>query len=163
MPRMSTVKLDLALFNEAMRVAGEPLPPPKKLSYRLLFGPDWRYSLLGYAYLRCVDNIVDSEEDTATSLELMAAQREFMATAYEADVKPEDLESFEHSGPGGDLGGERAVDGDGAGVGPYRRQGVPAEAVHVRLDTPFESGIPLLYRRSSALMSACIHIVCESL
>ena len=67
------------------------MPPQKKLAYALLFGFDWRYSMLGYAYLRCVDNVVDDVEDEATSLELMAEQRNFMATAYESTVKPEDI------------------------------------------------------------------------
>ena len=82
--------LDPSLFREAMRASGEPLPPLKKLSYALLFGADWRYSMLGYAYLRCFDDILDVGRDEATSLELMAAQRGIMAAAYEEGSEPED-------------------------------------------------------------------------
>ena len=71
------------MFREAMQASGEALPLAKKLSYALLFGADWRYSMLGYAYLRCFDDIIDAEKDEATSLELMAEQRRFMDAAYE--------------------------------------------------------------------------------
>jgi hypothetical protein len=98
MTTMSTGELDLALFRDAMRESGEPLPLPKRLFYRILFGADWRYSLLGYAYLRCVDNIVDSVEDTATSLEVIAAQRKFIAAAYEGALTPVDAEAPESYG-----------------------------------------------------------------
>jgi phytoene/squalene synthetase len=78
------------LFHEAKQASGEALPLPKRISYALLFGADWRYSMLGYAYLRCVDDIVDVGQDEATSLELMATQRELMDAAYEGTLKPED-------------------------------------------------------------------------
>jgi len=82
--------LDPTLFDEAMRASKEPLPLAKRLSYALLFGADWRYSLLGYAYLRCFDDILDVGRDEATSLELMAAQRKIMDAAYEGTLEQED-------------------------------------------------------------------------
>ncbi|MCH7665648.1 MAG: squalene/phytoene synthase family protein [Acidobacteria bacterium] len=88
---MSSSRLDPSLFRDAMRASGEALPLPKKLSYALLFGADWRYSMLGYAYLRCVDDMVDEEQDEATSLELMAEQRGFMDAAYEGTLEQEDV------------------------------------------------------------------------
>ena len=88
---MSSSGLDPSLFREAMRASGEALPFQKKLSYALLFGADWRYSMLGYAYLRCFDDIVDAEKDEATSLELMAAQRGFMDAAYEETLEQGDV------------------------------------------------------------------------
>jgi phytoene/squalene synthetase len=83
---MSSSRLDPSLFGDAMRASGEPLPLAKKLSYAILFGADWRYSLLGYAYLRLVDNVVDDGQDEATSLELLASQRGFMAGVYEGTL-----------------------------------------------------------------------------
>ena len=88
---MGISRLDPSLFREAMRASGEPLPLQKKLSYAVLFGADWRYSMLGYAYLRCFDDIIDDELDEATSLELMAEQRGFMDAAYEGTLEPEDV------------------------------------------------------------------------
>ena len=88
---MASGELDPSLFREAMQASGEPLPLQKKLVYRLLFGADWRYSFLGYAYLRCVDDTVDSVQDAATSLELMAAQRGLMAAAYEGILEKEEV------------------------------------------------------------------------
>ena len=72
-----------------MRASGESLPLQKKLAYALLLGVDWRYSFLGYAYLRCVDNAVDNGRDAATSFELMAEQRRFMDAAYEGTLEQE--------------------------------------------------------------------------
>lgn len=80
---MSASELDPSLFGEAMEASGEPLPLAKRTAFRLLLGEDWRYSLLGYAYLRCIDNTIDKVVDRATSLELMAAQRQFIAEAYD--------------------------------------------------------------------------------
>ncbi len=74
-----------------MRASGEPLALPKKLSYAILFGVDWRYSLLGYAYLRCVDDVVDHGEDEAASLELLATQRGFMDAVYEGTLGQEQV------------------------------------------------------------------------
>jgi phytoene/squalene synthetase len=88
---MSSTALDPLLFHDAMQASGEPLPLPKRLSYRVLFGADWRYSLLGYAYLRCVDDIVDSAEDPKVSLELMAEQREFIDKAYGGTLVEEEV------------------------------------------------------------------------
>lgn len=88
---VSSSELDPSLFSEAMAASGEPLPLGKRIAYRLLFGKDWRFSLLGYAYLRCIDNTVDDVEDRATSLELMAAQREFIAAAYEGTLETKEV------------------------------------------------------------------------
>lgn len=89
---MSSSRLDPSLFSEAMEASGEALPLQKKLAYALLFGADWRYSMLGYAYLRCFDNVVDIEQDEAISLEMMAEQRGLMAAAYEGTLEREGLD-----------------------------------------------------------------------
>ena len=82
--------LDPSLFREAMQASGEALPLPKKLAYAILFGRDWRYSMLGYAYLRCFDDILDVGRDEASSLRMMAEQRQIMAGAYDGKPEPED-------------------------------------------------------------------------
>jgi phytoene/squalene synthetase len=74
-----------------MKASGEPLPLPKMIAYRVLFGADWRYSMLGYAYLRCFDDIIDDKRDEASSLEMMASQREFMDAAYEGRLSQQEL------------------------------------------------------------------------
>ena len=88
---MGSSELDPSLFRDAMRASGEPLPLQKKLFYAVLLGKDWRYSLLGYAYLRFVDDVVDNGQDAAVSSELMTEQRAFIAAAYDGTLEQDEV------------------------------------------------------------------------
>lgn len=78
-------------FREALEASGESLPPLKRLFYVLFFGADWRYALLSYAYLRCVDDVVDNEAEVTASLELLASQKELIGAVYAGQVSAEEL------------------------------------------------------------------------
>ena len=82
--------LDPSLFREAMQASGEALAAAEEAGLSVLFGKDWRYSMLGYAYLRCFDDILDAGRDEASSLEMMAEQKAIMADAYDGKPEPED-------------------------------------------------------------------------
>lgn len=90
---MGTGPASESAFREALEASGEALPLTKRLFYKLFFGPDWRYALWSYAYLRCVDDVVDAESKVEQSLELVAAQKEFIQEVYDGRNDGHDLDA----------------------------------------------------------------------
>ena len=66
--------------------------------YGLLFRSRWRPALLGFAYLKLLDDAVDEEPDAVRALATLSAQRRLLAESY-ADWPPdEEQPSLDHYG-----------------------------------------------------------------
>jgi hypothetical protein len=50
--------------------------------YRSILGPDWRWAMLGFAYLKLVDNAVDKEGDSGRAKRVLDAQRALIRDVY---------------------------------------------------------------------------------
>ena len=50
-----------ALVREAFVSAGEKRFFLARILYRMVFGPDWQQAVLGFAYFKYLDNLVDDE------------------------------------------------------------------------------------------------------
>jgi len=83
-PRHATIRdgLSTPLFLEAFRASGEKRLWLTRLLYGAFFGPRWRPALLGFAYVKCVDNTIDREPDVGTAKAFLDRQRALLARAY---------------------------------------------------------------------------------
>jgi hypothetical protein len=79
---MGIRKLPRQILREAFRASGEKNYTLSKVFYASLFGSHWRYALLGFAYLKCLDNIVDEDLDTRRASATLAAQRDLLDQVY---------------------------------------------------------------------------------
>jgi hypothetical protein len=77
---MAAVTTELA--RDAFRDAGERRYLLSKLFYTLIFGRRWEAAMVGWAYIKCLDDAVDEEPDAARALAVVGAQRELMARVY---------------------------------------------------------------------------------
>lgn len=79
-----------ALVREAFRTAGERNYLLSKLFYSAIFGRRWEAALVGWAYIKCLDNAVDEEPVAEVALAVVARQRELLARVYDGrDVDPQ--------------------------------------------------------------------------
>jgi hypothetical protein len=81
----------LALVREAFRAAGEKRFPLARLLYAAVLGARWKQAVLGFAYFKCVDRLVDEDADAGRALAVLAAQRRLMRHVYAGAVAPEGL------------------------------------------------------------------------
>ena len=70
------------IVREAFSAAGEHHYLLSKLFYTGIFGRRWEVALVGFAYLKCLDNAVDEEPDAAEAFAVLASQRALIARAY---------------------------------------------------------------------------------
>jgi hypothetical protein len=73
------------LLREAFHASGERNFRLAKLFYSLLLGRGWSWAILGFAYMKCVDNVVDEDADVERARSYLAARRALMARAYGAE------------------------------------------------------------------------------
>jgi hypothetical protein len=71
-----------ALVREAFHASGEKHFLLSRLLYSTLFGAEWVQAILGFAYLKCLDNLVDEDPDADRALGLLAQQRSFIERIY---------------------------------------------------------------------------------
>ncbi len=64
-----------------------------RVVYSLAFGREWTWAMLGYAYMKVLDNVVDEDEDVARARAALAEQRRVLDAVYAGDRGPEGLES----------------------------------------------------------------------
>jgi phytoene/squalene synthetase len=69
----------VALVREAYRAAGEKRWPLGRAVWALLLGRHYRTALLGFAYLKCLDALVDGDSDGPRALARLARQRALLA------------------------------------------------------------------------------------
>ena len=74
------------LVREAFAAAGEKRFFLARVFYRTIFGADWKHAVLGFAYFKCLDTLVDEDPDARRALAVLAAQRRFIARVYAGDA-----------------------------------------------------------------------------
>jgi hypothetical protein len=77
-----TTDVSTALVREAFRNAGEHNYLLSKLLYSAIFGRRWELALVGWAYIKCLDNAVDEEPAADAALAVVETQRELLARVY---------------------------------------------------------------------------------
>jgi len=78
---------DLALVREAFALSGEKHFRIARRLYPLVFGRRWRETILAFAYLKCLDDLVDEDPDAGRALATIAGHRALIAAAY-GDAAP---------------------------------------------------------------------------
>ena len=73
---------DLTLVREAFHLSGEKHFAIARGLYPLVFGSRWTDAILAFAYLKCLDDIVDEDPDGERALATLARQRDVIAAAY---------------------------------------------------------------------------------
>ncbi len=71
-----------SVLREAYEAANEKHFHLARLFYRLLLGREWRYCLLGFSYVKCIDDIVDIDPRPERALTLLDAQLDLMKRVY---------------------------------------------------------------------------------
>ena len=80
---------DLELVREAFHLSGEKHFGIARWLYPLVFGDRWTDAILAFAYLKCLDDLVDEDPDRERALEMLARQRPLIAGAY-SGAPPDD-------------------------------------------------------------------------
>ena len=75
-------KLPKAVLLEAFRRSGEKNYLLSKVFYSALFGSGWKYALLGFSYLKCLDNAVDEDPVADRAWSVLVSQRELIDELY---------------------------------------------------------------------------------
>jgi hypothetical protein len=76
------MKPSLAFVREAFAAAGEKHFVLARVLYSTLFGADWGQAILGFAYLKTLDDLVDEDRDAGRAREVLAAQLRFIDRVY---------------------------------------------------------------------------------
>lgn len=79
--RMAAVSTQLV--REAFRNAGERRYLLSKLFYTAIFGRRWDVAMVGWAYIKCLDDAVDEEPAADKALAVVATQRDLLARVYD--------------------------------------------------------------------------------
>ena len=86
------------IVREAFYAAGERNYLLSKLFYTGIFGRRWEVALVGFAYLKCLDNAVDEEPDCDKAFAVLASQRELISREYSGKSSGEDITLLERYG-----------------------------------------------------------------
>jgi len=78
-----------SVLREAFGAANEKHFGLARVFYRLLLGPEWRYCLLGFSYVKCVDDIVDVDPVPDRALALLESQLDLMERVYSTEISTE--------------------------------------------------------------------------
>ncbi|MFQ5995623.1 MAG: squalene/phytoene synthase family protein [Acidiferrobacterales bacterium] len=78
--------LPKGLLREAFEASREKNYFANKFLHMAMFGSAWRFALLGYAYLKIIDNAIDEDEDVQRALAFFGAKRAFMRDVYAGRV-----------------------------------------------------------------------------
>lgn len=72
----------LALVREAFEAAREKHFLLARLLYPSIFGVRWRAAILAFAYLKCLDDLVDEDDDATRAIAQVERQRSLLARWY---------------------------------------------------------------------------------
>src|ERR1700752_117510 len=86
------------LVRAAFAAAGEKHFFLARLLYSTIFGAEWGQPILGFAYLKCLDDLVDDDLDSGRARALLATQRQFIERIYEGGPVADDLRPPERYG-----------------------------------------------------------------
>ena len=92
------VELPREVLLEAARESREKNFGLSRIVYALFFGREWSWAMLGYAYMKVLDNVVDEDEDVARARAALAEQRRILDAAYAGEMEPGGLASPERYG-----------------------------------------------------------------
>lgn len=85
-------KLPKQVLKEAFRASKEKNYTLSKILYSYILRlRDWEYSFLGFAYLKCLDNLVDEDIDAERSWSSLAYQKELINEIYSDKLIEKDL------------------------------------------------------------------------
>jgi len=92
-------KLPKQILKEAFYVSKEKNFLLSKILYSYILRlRDWEYSFLGFAYLKCLDNVVDKEKNPESSRSLLTVQKELINDIYSDRFTEKDLQIPEKLG-----------------------------------------------------------------
>lgn len=83
---LAAMTTDLALVREAFDLSGEKHFGVARRLYPLVFGSRWTDAILAFAYLKCLDDLVDEDPDGERALATLARQRRVIASAYAGEA-----------------------------------------------------------------------------
>lgn len=78
---MNTALSD-AFVRDAFLAAGEKRYMLARLAYPYLLGPNWRWALLGWAYIKCLDDVVDEDVNNQRAMETLKDHRRLLERTY---------------------------------------------------------------------------------
>ncbi len=81
-----TKSLSNAFVRDAFYASGEKRYALARVVYPYLLGPDWRWAIVGWAYLKCLDDMVDEDTSTERSIEVLESQREMLKRIYDGGL-----------------------------------------------------------------------------
>ncbi len=84
-----------SLVRDAFDRAGEKRFLLARPLYYTLFGVEWTKAILGFSYLKCLDDLVDEDPDVDRALAVLARQRQMIAAIYDGGDVAQDLASPE--------------------------------------------------------------------
>jgi hypothetical protein len=85
-------KLPKQILKEAFYVSKEKNYVLSKILYSsILRLRDWEYCFLGFAYLKCLDNLIDEEMNAESSTSLLTYQKELISKIYSNKLTEKDL------------------------------------------------------------------------
>jgi hypothetical protein len=67
---------------EAFHAAGEKRYALARLAYPHLLGPHWRWAIVGWAYIKCLDDLVDENASGQRAIETLHAHKETLERVY---------------------------------------------------------------------------------
>jgi hypothetical protein len=70
------------LVREAFKAVGERRFFLARLLYSIIFGRHWKQAILGFAYFKYLDDVVDEDPDAGRALAVLAAQRRLIQDVY---------------------------------------------------------------------------------
>ncbi len=111
---MGRDQLPTPLFLEAFDASGEKRLWLARLFYGALFGRRWRPALLGFAYVKLVDNAIDRDHDAGRAKAFLDRQRALLSRCYSGEPPAADL-------PAPDRFGAAFFAWDRRGGAPLRR------------------------------------------
>lgn len=85
-------KLPKQILKEAFYVSKEKNYMLSKILYSFILGlRDWEYSFLGFAYLKCLDNLIDKDINAERCWSFLTYQKEFIDDVYSNKLTERDL------------------------------------------------------------------------
>ena len=83
---------------DAFHAAGEKRYALARLAYPYLLGSDWRWAVIGWAYIKCLDDRVDENETTQSAIDTLKDQMQLLEHAYAGNSPDAGLGKLESYG-----------------------------------------------------------------
>lgn len=93
-----TEPLSDAFVREAFNAAGEKRYILARLAYPYFLGTNWRWALVGWAYIKCLDDLVDEDEASESAIKKLKAQMQLLEQTYAGSLPDPGLSKLESYG-----------------------------------------------------------------